>query len=109
MRIEYKDKIFLPCIAHQMNLVFGDIFKESDKYKNISTKAIRVVSFFNMAPYFAGNLRNEQMAIYQKTIALIRPGDTRWNSYYFCFNSLLRTEAALRVFEISFNPITNIL
>jgi len=97
MRIEYKDKIFLPCMAHQINLVVGDIFKESDKYKNASAKAIKIVSFFNMAPYFAGHLRDEQMAIYQRIIALTRPGDTRWNSYYFCFNSLLRTEAALRV------------
>ncbi|PKB99022.1 hypothetical protein RhiirA5_430404 [Rhizophagus irregularis] len=40
MRVEYKDKIFLPCIAYQMNLVFGDIFKESKKYKDVSTKAI---------------------------------------------------------------------
>jgi len=98
MRVEYKDKIFLPCMAHQMNLVFGDIFKESDKYKKISTKAIRIISFFHMAPYFSGNLRNEQMAIYQKTIALTRSGDTRWNSYYFCFHSLLKTEVALKVF-----------
>ena len=97
MRVEYKDKIFLPCMAHQINLVVGDIFKESDKYKNASAKAIKIVSFFNMAPYFAGHLRDEQMAIYQRIIALTRPGDTRWNSYYFCFNSLLRTEAALRV------------
>ena len=100
MCIEYKDKVFLPCMAHQMNLVFGDIFKESKKYKEISTKAIRIVSFFHMAPYVAGNLRDEQLLIYNKTIALSRPGDTRWNSYYFCFHSLLKTEAALKVFKI---------
>jgi len=100
MRVEYKDKVFLPCMAHQMNLVFGDIFKESEKYKTISTKAIRIASFFHMAPYFAGNLRDEQMLIYNKTIALIRPGDTRWNSFYFCFHSLLKTEAALKVFKV---------
>ena len=100
MRVEYKDKIFLPCMAHQMNLVFGDIFKESKKYKEISTKAIRIVSFFHMASYFAGNLRDEQMLIYNKIIALTRPGDTRWNSYYFCFHSLLKTEAALKVIKI---------
>jgi hypothetical protein len=98
MRVEYKDKIFLPCMAHQMNLVFSDIFKESNKYRDTSTKAIRVISFFNMSTFFAGNLRDEQMAIYQKIITLTRPGDTRWNSYYFCFNSLLKTEAALKVF-----------
>ncbi|RIA88748.1 hypothetical protein C1645_739154 [Glomus cerebriforme] len=38
--IEYKDKIFLSCMAHQINLVFGNIFKESKKYKEISTKVI---------------------------------------------------------------------
>lgn len=105
MRVEYKDKIFLPCMAHQMNLVFGDIFKESSKYKSVSTKAIRIVSFFHMSSYFAGNLRDEQMTIYKNPIALIRPGDTRWNSYYFCFHSLLKTEAALKVFKFLFFKI----
>jgi hypothetical protein len=76
MHVEYKDKIFLPCMAHQMNLVFGDIFKESKKYKDVSTKAIRIVSFFNMSSFFAGNLRDEQMVIYKKPVALTRPGDT---------------------------------
>ncbi|CAB4376572.1 unnamed protein product [Rhizophagus irregularis] len=104
MRVEYKDKIFLPCMAHQMNLVFGDIFKESVKYKEISTKAIRIVSFFHMASYFAGNLKDEQMLIYNKIIALTRPGDTRWNSYYFCFHSLLKTEAALKSLVAKYSP-----
>ena len=76
MCVEYKDKIFLPCMTHQKNLVFGDIFKESKKYKEVSTKAIQIVSFFHMASYFAGNLRDEQILIYNKTIALTRPGDT---------------------------------
>ncbi|CAB4436770.1 unnamed protein product [Rhizophagus irregularis] len=104
MRVEYKDKIFLPCMAHQMNLVFGDIFKESKKYKDVSTKAIQIVSFFNMSSFFAGNLRDEQMAIYKKPIALTRPGDTRWNSFYFCFNSLLKTEVALKSLVAKFSP-----
>ncbi|PKY34237.1 hypothetical protein RhiirB3_395412 [Rhizophagus irregularis] len=29
LRLQYRDKIFLPCFAHQMNLYIGDIFKES--------------------------------------------------------------------------------
>ena len=32
MRIEYPNKVFLPCMAHQMNLIVGEIFKESDVY-----------------------------------------------------------------------------
>jgi len=98
IRVEFKDKIFLPYMAHQMNLVFGDIFKESKKYKDVSTNAIRIISFFHMASFFAGNLRDEQMAIYNKTIALTRPEDTRWNSYYFFFHSILKTEVSLKVF-----------
>ncbi|RGB32841.1 hypothetical protein C1646_669813 [Rhizophagus diaphanus] len=104
MRVEYEDKIFLLCMAHQMNLVFGDIFKESVKYKEISTKAIRIVSFFHITSYFAGNLRDEQMLNYNKIIVLTRPGDTCWNSYYFCFHSLLKTEAALKSLVAKYFP-----
>ena len=63
----------------------GDIFKESKKYKEISTKAIQIVSFFHMAPYFAGNLRDEQLLIYNKTIALLRPEDTAGIVIIFAF------------------------
>ncbi|CAB4391236.1 unnamed protein product [Rhizophagus irregularis] len=40
LRREYLNKVFLPCMAHQMNLVFGDIFKESIHYKRTSTEAV---------------------------------------------------------------------
>jgi hypothetical protein len=84
-------------MAHQMNLVVGDIFKESDTYQQTSTKAVRIVSYFHTSTYFTGLLRNEQESLYGKTIALTTPGETRWNSYYFCFHSILKTEAALKV------------
>jgi 3-hydroxymyristoyl/3-hydroxydecanoyl-(acyl carrier protein) dehydratase len=84
-------------MAHQMNLVVGDIFKESLQYKQVSKDAVRIVSYFHSSPYFTGLLRNEQMSCYGQTIALITPGETRWNSYYFCFHSVLKTEAALKV------------
>jgi len=85
-------------MAHQMNLIFGEIFKESELYQRVSKEAIRIVSFFHNSPFFTGNLRDEQTRIYQKTITLITPGDTRWNSYYFCFYSILKTQSALKVF-----------
>ena len=84
-------------MAHQMNLIFGEIFKESILYQRTSKEAIRVVSFFHNSTFFTGNLRDEQTRIYQKTVSLITPGDTRWNSYYFCFYSILKIQAALKV------------
>ena len=80
-----------------MNLIFGKIFKENILYQRISKEAIRIVSFFHSSIFFTGNLRDEQMRIYNKTIALITPGDTRWNSYYFCFHSILKSKSALKV------------
>lgn len=97
MRIEYPNKVFLPCMAHQMNLIVGEIFKASDIYQQTSTKAVKIVSYFHSSAYFTGLLRNEQKSLYGKTIALATPGETRWCSYYFCFHSILKTEAALKV------------
>ncbi|RIA85462.1 hypothetical protein C1645_830775, partial [Glomus cerebriforme] len=44
MRRKYSSKIFLPYMAHQMNLIFGEIFKEQELYQRISNKAVRLVS-----------------------------------------------------------------
>ncbi|CAB4395944.1 unnamed protein product [Rhizophagus irregularis] len=104
LRVEYPSKVFIPCMAHQMNLVVGDIFKESESYKVVSKNAVRIVSYFHSSPYFTGLLRNEQKSIYNQTISLITPGETRWNSFYFCFNSVLKTEAALKTLVTKFSP-----
>ncbi len=84
-------------MAHQINLIVGDIFKESESYKVASKNAIRIVSYFHYSPYFTDLLRNEQRSYYNQTISLAISGETRWNSFYFCFNSILKTEAALKV------------
>ena len=89
-------------MAHQMNLIFGEIFKESELYQRTSKEVIQIVSFFHNSTFFTGNLRDEQMRIYKKTITLVTPGDTRWNSYYFCFHSILKSKLVLKVFLILF-------
>ncbi|PKY61313.1 hypothetical protein RhiirA4_486119 [Rhizophagus irregularis] len=73
---KYPSKIFLPCMAHHMNLIFGEIFKESELHQRTSKEAIRIV---------------------------ITPGDTRWNSYYFCFHSILKSKSALKFLSAKFN------
>ena len=83
MRKQYPSKIFLPCMAHQMNLIFGEIFKEQALYQRILKEAVRLVSYFNKSVFFTGNLRDEQIRLYKKHVCLVSPGDTRWNSYLF--------------------------
>lgn len=41
MQVEYSNKIFLPCIAHQMNLIVREILSV---YQQTSTKAVKIVS-----------------------------------------------------------------
>jgi len=99
LQIEHLEIIYLPCFAHQANLCVGEIFKELPIYKDTAKQAAHIASFFKSQRnvYFIGKLRDIQMKTYMKLIAIIEPGDTRWNSYIYCFGSLLRTKEALKV------------
>ncbi|CAB4492691.1 unnamed protein product [Rhizophagus irregularis] len=52
LRRKYPSKIFLPYMAHQMNLIFGEIFKESELHQRISKEVIRIVRFFHNSTFF---------------------------------------------------------
>ncbi|CAG8654919.1 14373_t:CDS:2 [Cetraspora pellucida] len=86
MRLEYTDQIFIPCFVHQANLCVTDIFKSSPKYKDASTKAISIVAYFT----------DKQKKLYRQYYCLVRPVNTCWNSYYFCFSSLTHNKRALK-------------
>ncbi|CAJ0841736.1 3888_t:CDS:2, partial [Entrophospora sp. SA101] len=92
----YKDIIFLPCFAHQTNLCIADILKSSSEFLTTSRKAEVVVSYFNASTFFLGELCDEQLKIYGSQYSLVKPGKTRWNSYYMCYNSILKNKRALR-------------
>lgn len=99
LRLKYPHIVFLPCFAHQCQLAIGDIFKESATFKKASTKAITVAGFFKNGnnSYFIAKLRDIQIELYGKYYSIMVPGETRWNSHYFCFKSLVRSRQALRV------------
>jgi len=102
---------FLPCYAHQMNLFVGEIFKESDRFKQASVKAIKIALYFKSSinKYFIGQLRTLQKESYGKYIQIAIGNDTRWNSHYECFCTLIKSKGALRVLYICFIVKYNIL
>ena len=59
LRRKYPAKIFLPCMAHQMNLVFGDIFKENVVFQRVFKEAVQIISYFHNSTFFTGNLQDE--------------------------------------------------
>lgn len=77
----------------------GDIFKALPDFKLTSDQALKLAAYFKNAnhKYFIGQLRNIQKEIYGKYIQPAIPGDTRWNSYLNCCQSLISTKEALRV------------
>ena len=83
-----------------MNLSLGEIFKESDKFKQASIKAIKMALYFKSPnnKYFIGQLRTLQKETYRKYIQIAIGNDTRWNSHYECFHTLVKSKGALRVF-----------
>ena len=76
MRLQYRNKLFLPCFAHQMNLCIGDIFKESSSLSDTTEKAISLITYFNRSKVWLGRLQNEQSTTYRTYIALVTPAST---------------------------------
>jgi hypothetical protein len=85
----------------------ADIFKENDNFNEVAKNANKIATYFTLKlhTYFIGKLRDEQQTQYEKYINLIPPGDTRWNSYYYCFASILNTKEVLKVFIINYFTI----
>lgn len=77
----------------------GDIFKSDASLAAVAKDANKIATYFTskLHTYFIGKLRDEQMEQYQKFVNLIPPGDTRWNSYFYCFASIINTKEALKV------------
>ena len=91
---------------HQVNLIIGEIFKESLDYYEVLTKAIELVSYFNTLSYFLKKLCKKQKLIYGKIIALQHLYVIKWNSHYICFNSLVKTEIALKIFITKYENLS---
>jgi len=77
----------------------GEIFKESTEFKTSIDHAIKLSTYFKNAnhKFFIACLRAQQQETYKKYIAIAVPEETRWNSLYSMYVSLLKTQKALQV------------
>ncbi len=76
--------------------------------KHVAKDAVIIASYFNNVKhaYWISKFRDEQMNLYRNTYSIVSPNDTRWNSNYNCYVSLLRSKGALKVnFAFSFHLI----
>ncbi|CAB5202734.1 unnamed protein product [Rhizophagus irregularis] len=87
-----------------MNLFVGEIFKESEKFKQASIKAIKIALYFksSLHKYFIEQLRTLQKESYGKYVQIAIGNDTRWNSHYECFRTLIKSKGALRTLGSKF-------
>ncbi|CAG8792392.1 4386_t:CDS:2, partial [Cetraspora pellucida] len=86
LRNEMRDKVFIPCFAHQANCCIGELFKESLSFKNTNKNAIRIVTFFHHSVYFTAKLRDEQLIFKNLDISQFRTKmitrlERRWSTW----------------------------
>ena len=77
----------------------GEIFKESTDLKVSMNHAIKLATYFRNAnhKFFIAKLRDQQKDTYGKYYTIAAPGETRWNSCYEVYTSLLKIQQALQV------------
>jgi hypothetical protein len=91
--------VTLWCVSHLLNLLFGDVLKSNSgmiRVKGVIEECVSMVNWILNRQVALGLLREKQRELYNKQIALVQPGDTRWNSYIYMVKSVVKTSEALR-------------
>lgn len=80
LQLRWPSIIFIPCFAHQANLIVGKLLRSS--FSDIIRKAATLVKFFNRSSScWLLRLQKEMKSLYGSTWALLYMGKTRWNRY----------------------------
>jgi hypothetical protein len=103
LRQKRPELIIMDCIAHQINLLTGDLFKFDSQLKVIAGKALNIVNWWNNHSFANAHLKTKQLALYGKTIALTTPAETRWASHGKTYASLLKSSQALKALTVEMN------
>ncbi|CAB5312113.1 unnamed protein product [Rhizophagus irregularis] len=92
----------LSSFSHQSSII--NFYRRSLSTSELSLFEILLLRLIvsNVGEYAAA--RRQLRRKYPSKIFLpFTPGDTRWNSYYFCFHSILKSKSALKFLSAKFN------
>eukprot|EP00171_Calliarthron_tuberculosum_P003158 IDg3158t1 len=92
--------LFLPCHAHQLNLMAGNVLTHHS-VKSIANSAKAIVNFFIVFPKQKLRLQNIMVERNEKALELVQEGDTRWYSHYSLVVSLFKARPFLEEFKQS--------
>ena len=109
MKIKHPRLIFLPCIAHQVNLVLKGILNQVPDFRELLKETTNLIATFNRLAQLLAALQEKRRALSKRPLALITPVDTRWYSFNNMFRSIQENKIALQVqltstFLIYFKP-----
>lgn len=93
--------ITVPCIAHQLQLIYHDWLKAATGMNDFINKAHRLVVFFNNNIRARQLFEEEQTSSGFRILSLVLPAATRWSSTYYSTSRLLERKHSIS------NVVTN--
>ncbi|KAG2033154.1 hypothetical protein BDR03DRAFT_1014523 [Suillus americanus] len=85
------------CLAHQFNLIVGDLFKAKDDYGQYGDLTQYLITWLRSKTHVLALLCALQMSMLGKTLAIIRAVLTRWLSHYLAYRRLLDVRPTLEL------------
>ncbi|XP_058799068.1 E3 SUMO-protein ligase ZBED1-like [Phymastichus coffea] len=83
------------CNAHLLQLVVHDCFAAVPDYESLTSKGQAVVSHFRRSNIASNSLAQRQIQMDMKKEKLIQSCNTRWDSKYFMFESLVQNKTPI--------------
>lgn len=99
LEVKYPKIIFLGCIAHNLNLLVGDIMKLRWA-ANIMNDSKQIIKYFKTHNIPSAILKRHQIASYSTQISLKYPVKTRWGSAAISLNSIATNRLALQLASV---------
>ena len=97
MKLKHLQVIFLPCSAHQINLVLKGILTQISNFRQLLKDAINLVGKFNRSAQLLAALQEKRKALNKRPLALVTPVDTRWYSFNDMLHSIYNNKIPLQV------------